>query len=331
MCAVSYKTESDMLIEANPFKVFAGSKGGALAQRICDYLGCSLGRVNVEHFSDGEFAVSFEDSVRGQSVYLVQSTCPSTDNLMELLLMIDAARRASAYKVIAVIPYFGWARQDRKDKPRVSIGAKLVANMFQVAGADRVVTLDLHADQIQAFFDIPVDHLYGSSILADYIQSLNLENLIIASPDVGGSKRAANFCKKLERRLKHEVPMVICYKQRLKANQVSEMRVLGDVDGKDVVIVDDIADTAGTLCKAAAVMKENGARSVRAVVTHGIMSGNACEKVMNSQLENLIFSDSLPFDVEKCPKVQVITMQRAFAETINAIQTHTSISDKNLR
>ena len=331
LCAVSYKNECHMLIEANPFKVFAGSKGGALAQRICDYLGCSLGRVNVEHFSDGEFAVSFEDSVRGQSVYLVQSTCPSTDNLMELLLMIDAARRASAYKVIAVIPYFGWARQDRKDKPRVSIGAKLVANMIQVAGADRVVTLDLHADQIQAFFDIPVDHLYGSSILADYIQSLNLENLIIASPDVGGSKRAANFCKKLERRLKHEVPMVICYKQRLKANQVSEMRVLGDVEGKDVVIVDDIADTAGTLCKAAAVMKENGAKSVRAVVTHGIMSGNACEKVMNSQLENLIFSDSLPFDVEKCPKVQVITMQRAFAETINAIQTHTSISDKNLR
>ena len=182
-----------MLIEANPFKVFAGSKGQALAQRICDYLGCSLGRVNVEHFSDGEFAVSFEDSVRGQSVYLVQSTCPSSDNLMELLLMIDAARRASAYKVIAVIPYFGWARQDRKDKPRVSIGAKLVANMIQTAGADRVITLDLHADQIQGFFDIPVDHLYGSSILADYIQSLNLDNLIIASPDVGGSKRAANF------------------------------------------------------------------------------------------------------------------------------------------
>ena len=233
-----------MLIEANPFKVFAGSKGQALAQRICDYLGCSLGRVNVEHFSDGEFAVSFEDSVRGQSVYLVQSTCPSSDNLMELLLMIDAARRASAYKVVAVIPYFGWARQDRKDKPRVSIGAKLVANMIQTAGADRVITLDLHADQIQGFFDIPVDHLYGSSILADYIQSLNLDNLIIAPPDVGGSKRAANFCKKLERRLKHEVPMVICYKQRLKANQISEMRVLGDVEGKDVVIVDDIADTA---------------------------------------------------------------------------------------
>jgi ribose-phosphate pyrophosphokinase len=245
--------------------------------------------------------------------------------------MIDAARRASAYKVIAVIPYFGWARQDRKDRPRVSIASKLVANMLTAAGCDRVMTCELHAAQIQGFFDIPVDHLYGSSILADYIQSLNLENLIIASPDVGGSKRAANFCKKLERRLKHEVPMVICYKQRLKANQISEMRVLGDVEGKDVVIVDDIADTAGTLCKAAAVMKECGANSVRAVVTHGIMSGNACEKVMNSQLESLIFSDSLPFDTEKCPKVQVITMQRAFSETINAIQTHTSISDRNLR
>lgn len=318
-----------MQIEANPFKVFAGSKGGALAQRICDYLGCPLGKVNIEHFSDGEFAVSFEESVRGQSVYLVQSTCPSTDNLMELLLMADAAKRASAYKVIAVIPYFGWARQDRKDKPRVSIGAKLVSNMIQTAGVDRVITLDLHADQIQGFFDIPVDHLFGSSILADHIVSKELENLVIASPDVGGSKRAASFCKKLEKRLHYEVPMVICYKQRLKANQVSEMRVLGDVQGKDVVIIDDIADTAGTLCKAAGVMKAAGANTVRAIVTHGILSGNACEKIANSELEELIISDSLQFDPARCEKVHVVHMESAFAETIKAIQTHTSVSDKN--
>jgi ribose-phosphate pyrophosphokinase len=266
-------------------------------------------------------------------VFIIQSIAGQNINdlLMELLVAADAAKRASVGTLTAVIPHYAYARQDRKSDSREPITARLVANLLETAGFDRVITLDLHADQIQGFFDIPVDHLYGSSILADYIQSLNLENLIIASPDVGGSKRAANFCKKLERRLKHEVPMVICYKQRLKANQISEMRVLGDVEGKDVVIVDDIADTAGTLCKAAAVMKECGAKTVRAVVTHGIMSGNACEKVMNSQLENLIFSDSLPFDTEKCPKVQVITMQRAFSETINAIQTHTSISDRNLR
>ncbi len=320
-----------MLIEANPFKIFAGSKGEALARRVCDYLNVSLGKVNVEHFSDGEFSVNFEDSVRGQSVFLFQSTCPSSDNLFELLLMIDAARRASAYKVIAVIPYFGWARQDRKDKPRVSIGAKLITNMLQTAGADRVITLDLHADQIQGFFDIPVDHLFGSTIFADYIQSLHLENLVIASPDVGGSKRAAAFAKKLSRRLKMEVPVVICYKQRLRANQVSEIRVLGDIADKNVVIVDDIADTAGTLCKAAGVMKAAGAATVRAVVSHGILSGNACERVMESELEELVFSDSLPFDESRLPKAKVITTEAIFGETIKAIQNHTSISDQNIR
>ncbi len=319
-----------MLIEANPFKIFAGTKGKAVACRICEYLGVELGKVNIEHFSDGEFSVSFEDSVRGQSVFLVQSTCPTSDNLFELLLMIDAARRASAYKVIAVIPYFGWARQDRKDKPRVSIGAKLIANMLQTAGADRVITLDLHADQIQGFFDIPVDHLFGATIFADYIQSLNLDNLVIASPDVGGSKRAAAFAKKLEKRLRHEVPMVICYKQRIRANQVSEIRVLGDIQGKNVVIIDDIADTAGTLCKAAGVMKAAGALSVRAVVSHGVMSGPACERVMESDLEELVFSDSLPFDTERCPKVHVITTEAIFGKTIKAIQNHTSISDQNI-
>lgn len=319
-----------MVFEASPYKVFAGSKGEALAARICEYLGCSLGHIHVARFSDGEFAVSFEESVRGQSVYIVQSTCPNSDNLMELLLAIDAAKRASAYKVIAVIPYFGWARQDRKDKPRVSIGAKVCANILQGAGADRVITVDLHADQIQGFFDIPVDHLYGANVLADYIKSLKLDNLIVASPDVGGSKRAAAFCKKLHQIQGEEVPMVICYKHRPDANQISELRVLGDVRGKNVVIIDDIADTAGTLCKAASMMKQDGALSVRALVSHGIMSGPACERIMNSDLEELIFTDSIPFNVECCSKVKIVSLAKPIAETILAIQEHRSISELNI-
>lgn len=319
-----------MVLEASPYKVFAGSQGEALALRICEYLGCSLGHVHVARFSDGEFSVCFEESVRGQSVYFVQSTCPTSDNLMELLLAIDAAKRASAYKVIAVIPYFGWARQDRKDKPRVSIGAKLCANMLQVAGADRVITVDLHADQIQGFFDIPVDHLYGANVLADYITSLNLDNLIVASPDVGGSKRAAAFCKKLHMILGEEIPMVICYKHRPDANQISELRVLGDVKDKNVIIIDDMVDTAGTLCKAAAMMKEEGALSVRALASHGIMSGPACERILASDLEELIFTDSIPFDTTRCPKVKIVSLAQSIAKTILAIQCHRSISELNI-
>lgn len=318
-------------MEPNSFKVFAGSKSVALAEGICAQLGCPMGKVKIDHFSDGEFSASFDESVRGQSVYLVQSTCPSSDNLMELLLMIDAAKRASAYKVIAVVPYFGWARQDRKDKPRVSIGAKLVANMLQVAGADRVITVDLHADQIQGFFDIPVDHIYGANVLAPYIASLNLRKLIVASPDVGGSKRASNFAKKLHTMLDKEVPMVLCYKNRPDFNKVSEIRVLGDVYGKNVVIVDDIADTAGTLCKAAEVMKRAGAISVRAVVTHGVMSGGACENIENSELEELLFTDSLPFDLARCSKVKQVSLAGAIASVIRAIQFHQSISEVNER
>lgn len=313
------------------FKVFAGSKGGALAKGICDELGCQLGQLHIDRFSDGEFCTYFEESVRGQSVYLVQPTCPSSDNLMELLLMIDAAKRASAYKVIAVVPYFGWARQDRKDKPRVSIGAKLVANMLQAAGADRVITVDLHAEQIQGFFDIPVDHIYGSNVLAPYIADLNLKNLIVASPDVGGSKRASNFAKKLHTMTDHEVPMVICYKYRPDFNKVSEMRVLGDVYGKDVVICDDIADTAGTLCKAAEVMKEGGARSIRAVVTHGVLSGEACKRIENSALEELICTDSLPIDPSRCYKLHIVSLATSIANTILAIQNHTSVSEANMK
>ena len=317
--------------ETNQFKIFAGSKGGDLAQRICDELGRPLGKIHIDRFSDGEFCTYFEESVRGQSVYLVQPTCPTSDNLMELLLMIDAAKRASAYKVIAVIPYFGWARQDRKDKPRVSIGAKLVANMLQTAGADRVITVDLHADQIQGFFDIPVDHLFGSNILAPYVASLNLKKLIVASPDVGGSKRASNFAKKLHVLTDREVPMVICYKNRPDFNKVSEIRVLGDIYGKDVVIFDDIADTAGTLCKAAEIMRDGGAKSVRAVVTHGLLSGNACQWIEESALEELVCTDSLPVDPSCCSKLHIETLASSIAQTIRAIQNHTSVSEANKR
>ena len=315
----------------NRFKIFAGSKGQALAQQVCAELGCQFGNVRVDRFSDGEFCAYFEESVRGQNVYLVQSTCPSSDNLMELLLMIDAAKRASASKVIAVIPYFGWARQDRKDKPRVSIGAKLVANMLQTAGADRVITVDLHADQIQGFFDIPVDHIYGSNVLAPYVASLNLKKLIVASPDVGGSKRASNFSKKLHLLTDREVPMVICYKNRPDFNKVSEIKVLGDVYGKDVVIFDDIADTAGTLCKASEVMKEGGAKSVRAVVTHALLSGNACQRIEESALEELVCTDSIPVDPGCCSKLHIESLAVPIAHTIRAIQNHTSISETNIR
>jgi len=317
--------------ETNQFKVFAGSKGESLANGICRQLGCQLGKVHVDRFSDGEFCAYFQESVRGKSVYLVQPTCPNSDNLMELLLMIDAAKRASAYKVVAVIPYFGWARQDRKDKPRVSIGAKLVANMLQAAGADRIITVDLHAEQIQGFFDIPVDHVYGSNVLTPYIAGLNLKKLIVASPDIGGSKRASNFAKKLHVLTNREVPMVICYKNRPDFNKVSEIRVLGDVYGKDVVIVDDIADTAGTLCKAAEVMKEGGAKTVRAVVTHGVLSGNAIENIEASALEELVCTDSLPLDPARCSKLHIESLADAIAKTIRAIQTHTSVSENNER
>ncbi|NLI71814.1 MAG: ribose-phosphate pyrophosphokinase [Bacteroidales bacterium] len=306
---------------ATLFKVFSGTKNRDLAEKICESLNWPLGRMNIEHFSDGEFAVSYEESIRGQYIYLVQSTFPNSDNLMELLLMIDAAKRASAYKVIAVIPYFGWARQDRKDKPRVSIGAKLVADMLTVAGVDRVITMDLHADQIQGFFNIPLDHLYASTIFIPYLKALKLDNLVIASPDVGGSKRASSYSKHLE------VPMVLCHKTREKANVVGEMRIIGDVEGKNVVIVDDMADTAGTLCKASNLMKEKGAKSVRAMVSHGIMSGNAAQNVMNSALTEIVFTDSIPYDRSKCPKVKVLSIADMFAETIRRVQEHKSISE----
>lgn len=303
-----------------PYKVFSGTNSRPLAERICAKLGCELGKCTCQKFSDGEFAVWYDETVRGCYVYLVQSTFPNADNLMELMLMIDAAKRASAYKIIAVMPYFGWARQDRKDKPRVSIGAKVVADMLSVAGVDRIITMDLHADQIQGFFDIPVDHLYASTVYIPYVKSLALENLTIASPDVGGSKRASTYAKALD------LPLVLCHKTRERANVVSNMKIIGEVAGQNVLIIDDMADTAGTLCKAANLMMENGAASVRAMVSHGVLSGKAAENIMNSQLTELIITDSIPFDTAKCPKVHVLTIADMFAETIRRSYNNESIS-----
>lgn len=280
--------------------------------------------MTIQHFADGEFEVSFDEPIRGCEVFLVQSTFPTTDNLMELLLMIDAAKRASAQAIAAVIPYFGWARQDRKDKPRVSIAAKLVTDMLTVAGIDRCITMDLHADQIQGFFNLPVDHLFASSIFMPYIESLHLENLVIASPDVGGAKRANTFAKYLK------APLVLCHKLRSKANVVAQMTIIGDVKDKDVVLIDDMVDTAGTICKAADLMKESGARSVRAVASHAIMSGPANERVMDSALDEIIFTNSIPFDTEKCPKATVLSVAKLFAETIKRIHNKESISSQYL-
>ena len=303
-----------------PFKIFSGESSEYLAKKICSSLKCNLGDKNKISFADGEFSVSYEETVRGCYVYIVQSTFPTSDNLMELLLMVDAAKRASAYKIIAVIPYFGWARQDRKDKPRVSIGAKLVADLLSTAGIDRLITMDLHADQIQGFFDVPVDHLYASTIFIPFIKKLNLQNLAIASPDVGGSKRANSYAKHLH------APLVLCHKTREKENEVASMRIIGDVEGKNVILIDDMADTAGTLAKAADLMMKNGAQSVRAIVTHPIMSGNAIENIMSSQMTELICTDSIPFDTSKCPKLRVISIAPLFADTIQSVYNNTSIS-----
>ena len=309
--------------EANDFLVFSGTKSKYLAEKICQSLGCPLGRLLITHFSDGEFSVSYEQSIRGRDVFLVQSTFPNADNFMELLLMIDAAKRASAHQIIAVIPYFGWARQDRKDKPRVSIGAKLVADILSVAGIDRVITMDLHADQIQGFFDVPVDHLYASGVLLPYLQSLRLDNMVIASPDVGGSKRANTYAKYLG------CPLVLCNKTRARANVVESMQIIGDVKDKNVVIVDDIVDTAGTITKAADLMKNAGATSVRACASHCVMSGPANENVMNSALEEIVFTDSIPYS-NRCPKVKQISVADMFAETIRRVITNQSISSQYL-
>ena len=301
--------------------VFSGTATKYLAEKICQSLGCPLGQLLITKFSDGEFAVSYEESIRGRDVFLVQSTFPSSDNLMELLLMIDAAKRASAQTVIAVIPYFGWARQDRKDKPRVSIAAKLVTNLLIAAGIDRLITMDLHADQIQGFFDIPVDHLYASTMFVPDIADLKLENLVIASPDVGGAKRANSYAKYFN------APLVLCHKHRQQANVVESMTIIGDVQDKDVILIDDMVDTAGTICKAASLMKENGARSVRAYISHAVMSDPASERVMASGLDELVISDSIPFDTDRCPKVRVLSIDKMFAHAIRHVNIKKSINE----
>lgn len=305
------------------FMVFSGTKSRYLAEKICASLGCPLGNLVITHFADGEFSVSYEESIRGRDVFLVQSTFPNSDNLMELLLMIDAAKRASANSIIAVIPYFGWARQDRKDKPRVSIGAKLVADMLSVAGIDRLITMDLHADQEQGFFDVPVDHLYASSVMLPYIESLNLDNLVIAAPDVGGSKRASTYAKFLE------CPLVLCNKTRRKPNEVANMQIIGDVKDANVILIDDMVDTAGTITMAANLMKENGAKSVRAIATHCVMSGPASERVQDSALTEIVFTDSIPYS-NRCAKVKQISIADILAETIRRVETNESISSQYL-
>ena len=302
-------------------KLFACSQSTELAVKIANSYGASLGNVITSTYSDGEYQPSYEESIRGSRVFIIGSTHPTADNLMELLLMLDAAKRASARHITAVIPYYGWARQDRKDKPRVPIAAKLIAKMLETAGATRIITMDLHADQIQGFFEKPVDHLFASTVFLPYLKGLGLDNLTIASPDMGGSKRAYAYSKALSS------DVVICYKQRAKANIISHMELIGDVTGKNVVLVDDLVDTAGTLTKAADLMIERGAKSVRAICTHPVLSGDAYERVENSKLLELIVTDSIPLQKES-RKIRVVSCADLFADVMNRVHQNRSISSQ---
>jgi ribose-phosphate pyrophosphokinase len=302
-----------------PMKLFSCRSSHLLAEKIAKELGIELGKSSVTNFSDGEFQPCFDESVRGDMVFIVQSTNPPAENLLELLLMIDAAKRASAYKVIAVIPYYGFARQDRKDRPRVSIGSKLTADLLSTAGVDRIITMDLHADQIQGFFNVPVDHLFGSAIFAPYISNLGLDNLTISAPDMGGSKRANAYSRHLQSE------MVLCYKLRKKPNVIEEMSIIGEVEGRNVIIIDDMVDTAGTLVLAADMMKERGAQSIRAFATHPILSGNAVERIDKSTIEELVVTDSVPFTTLS-DKIKVLSIAEIFANTIQAVNMNESIS-----
>ena len=303
-------------------KFFTGRNTRYLSEKIAKSFGLEIGKSSVTVFSDGEFVTSYDESVRGSTVFIIQSTCQPTDNLFELLLMIDAAHRASAYKVVAVMPYFGWARQDRKDKPRVAIGAKMVANLLHAAGVDRVMTMDLHADQIQGFFDVPVDQLYASSIFVPYIKSLNLTNIAIAAPDMGGAKRANAYSRFLD------ASLIICHKNREKANLISDMTAIGDVEGKNVIVMDDMIDTAGTLTKAADMMMAKGALSVRACATHAVLSGPAYERILDSKLTELVVTDTIPLRKDKdTSKIKVLSVADLFADVINKVYNYQSISN----
>jgi ribose-phosphate pyrophosphokinase len=309
---------------ASSVKIFSGTSSQYLAERIAEKFGEPLGKVNIQRFSDGEIYVEFQESIRGQFVFLVQSTFAPTDNLMELLLMIDAAKRASAYKVIAVMPYYGFARQDRKDRPRVAIGSKLVANMLTAAGADRVVTMDLHAPQIQGYFDIPVDHLDSSAIFIPYIEELRLPNLTFAAPDVGSANRIREVATYFE------CEMVICDKHRKRANEIASMVVIGDVTDRDVVLIDDICDTGGTLAKSANLLKEKGARSVRALCTHPVLSGKAYENIENSVLEELVVCDTIPLKGQSS-KIKTLSVADLFAVAIRNAYENKSINQLFMR
>ena len=300
-------------------KMFSGRATIYLSEKIANAYGETLGEVDYQQFSDGEMSPFLAESVRGHEVFIIQSTFAPSDNLMELLLMIDAAKRASASSINVVIPYFGYARQDRKDRPRVAIAAKLIANLISAAGATRIMACDLHADQIQGFFDIPVDHLDGSYIFVPYLKSLKLNDIMFASPDVGGIKRARSFAKFFNAEL------AVCDKYRKEANKVSSMRLIGEVEGKDVVLVDDLVDTAGTICKAAALLKDKGAKSVRAVCTHPVLSGNAYENIENSMLEELAVSDTIPLK-QSSSKIRVLTVSNLYAKAIRKIHDNESIS-----
>lgn len=308
-----------MEMKTHPLKIFTGRATRYLTEKICDSLDVDLGHSSCPVFADGEFEPCYEETIRGSHIFIVQSTPPTADNLLELLLMVDAAKRASAYKVIAVIPYFGYARQDRKDKPRVSIGAKLVADLLSVSGVDRIITMDLHADQIQGFFNVPVDHLYASTLFVPFIEKMGLDNVIIASPDVGGTKRANTYAKMLN------TGIVICHKTRARPNEVGNMTVIGDVENKDVIIVDDMIDTAGTITKAANLMKKKGARSVRAFAAHGVLSGPALERIQKSELEEVYFTDSIK-PKTGCDKIKYISTAEAFGEAIGRVYKNQSIS-----
>lgn len=300
-------------------KIFAGQATKYLAEQIASSYGAEMGKTTITKFADGEFQPSYDENIRGCDVFLIQSTFAPQDNLVELLMLIDAARRASARSIIAVIPYFGFARQDRKDKPRVSIASKMIANLLTAAGVNRIITMDLHADQIQGFFDVPVDHMYASSVFIPFLKTLHLPNLTFASPDTGGTRRAGSYAKYFS------TDFVICYKHRSKPNVIEEMRLVGDVEGRDVILLDDIVDTAGTLCKAAQVIKDNGARSIRAVVTHPLLSGSAYDNINKSALEEVIVTDTIPLHGES-PKIKVVGTADLFAEVIRRLKKRESIN-----